>query len=79
VKIEVAKRTEAFKTVLWSAMDTLNIGGTFEVSFNQYSYATTLIHQRNKEGNGEFRVITVPVFESDVLTGEKTVHVVRKK
>ena len=79
MKIEIAKRAVAFKTILWSAMDTLGIGGTFEVPFDQYGYVTTLVHQRNKENRGEFRVITVPVFESDKLTGEKTVHVVRKK
>ena len=79
MKIEVAKRTEAFKTTLWSAMDTLCIGGTFEVPHDQLNYAANLIHQRNKEGRGEFRVITVPVFASDFLTDEKTVHVVRKK
>jgi hypothetical protein len=79
MKIEVARRTEAFKSVLWSAMDALGTDGTFEVPYEQLNYVANLVHQRNKEGRGEFRVITVPVFESDKLTGEKTVHVVRTK
>ena len=79
MKIEVTKKAVVFKTVLRSAMDALDVDGTFEVPFSQLNYVANLVHWRNKESRGKFSVRTVPVFTSDFLTEEKTVHVVRKK
>ena len=79
MKIERAPRVESFKSAMWSAMDTLAIGETFEVPFDQLNYAANLVNARNKQGQGKFSVVTVPVFAAGILTGDKTVHVVRIK